>query len=410
MRLLVYEHVSGGGFADESIPADILSEGFGMLSTVISDFKAAGHNITTTLDSRIARINPPIDANCVVPVFSLHESQVNIHKFAESADAVYVIAPEIGGVLQSLVELIEQMGAASLNCLSCGIEKVSDKMAFYEFMRKLKLPLPEIMIFPVVEDLKEIKKAISRRLTFPVIFKPSNGVSCIGLSVVRNKEQVAGAVDKIKMLSSSKHFLVQELIKGVAASVSLFSTGSNAVSVSLNRQDVTIETPENCSRYRGGVVPFGHPLETKAFEVAEKIVKSVPDLRGYVGIDFVLTEDEAVTIEVNPRLTTSYVGLRSVINFNPAQAMVNAVLNRELPTQVESCGCTVFSKIETPKPTMSAFQETCRMGEVISPPFPISESNVTSALITSHGATLKEASTKFRETKKRVLNTISRGK
>ena len=53
MRLLVYEHVSGGGFADESIPADILSEGFGMLSTVISDFKAAGHNITTTLDSRI---------------------------------------------------------------------------------------------------------------------------------------------------------------------------------------------------------------------------------------------------------------------------------------------------------------------------------------------------------------------
>jgi len=144
--------------------------------------------------------------------------------------------------------------------------------------------------------------------------------------------------------------------------------------------------------------------------VAEKLVKSVPNLRGYVGVDFVLTENEAVAIEVNPRLTTSYVGLGSVINFNPAQAMVNAVLNRELPTQVENCGCTVFSKVETPKPTMSAFQETCRMDEVISPPFPISESTVTSALITSHGTTLKEASTKFREAKKRVLNTISRGK
>jgi len=409
LKLLVYEHVSGGGFADESIPADILSEGFGMLRTLISDFKAAGHNVTTTLDSRIARINPPIAADCVVPVFSLHETQVNIHKFAESADAVYVIAPETGGVLQSFVELVEQTGAASLNCSACGIEKVSDKIAFYEFIRKLKLPLPEMMIFPVARDLKEIKKVIRRRLTFPMIFKPSDGVSCSGVSVVCNEEQVAGAVNKIKMSSSSKHFLVQELIKGVAASVSLFSTGSNAVSISLNRQDVTIETPEKCSSYSGGAVPFSHPLQTEALEVAENLVKSIPDLRGYVGVDFVLTENEAVAIEVNPRLTTSYVGLRSVVNFNPAQAIVNSVLKRKLPTQIESCGCTVFSKVETPKPTMDAFQETCRMNEVASPPFPISESTIASALITSHGATSQEASAKFRETKKRVLNTISRG-
>jgi predicted ATP-grasp superfamily ATP-dependent carboligase len=410
LRLLVYEHVCGGGFADESIPANILSEGFGMLRTLISDFKAAGHNVTTMLDSRIARINPPIDADCVVPVFSLHEAQVNMHKIAESADAVYVIAPETGGVLQSLVELIEQTGAVSLNCLACGIEKVSDKIAFYEFMRKLGLMLPEMMIFSVAEDLKEITNAVCGGLNLPVIFKPSDGVSCSGVSVVRNEEHIAGAVDKIKVSSSSKHFLVQELIKGAAASVSLFSTDSNAVSISLNRQDVTIETPENCSSYGGGVAPFGHPLETEAFEVAEKLVKSVPDLRGYVGVDFVLTEDKAVAIEVNPRLTTSYVGLRSVVNFNLAQAIMNAVLKRELPTQVVSCGCTFFSKVETPKPTMSAFQETCRMNEVVSPPFPVSENAVASALITSHGATLKKASTKFRETKKRVLNTISRGK
>jgi predicted ATP-grasp superfamily ATP-dependent carboligase len=410
LKLLVYEHVSGGGFADEPIPAGVLTEGFGMLRTLISDFKAAGHNVTTTLDSRIARLNPPIDADCVVPVFSSHETQVNMHKIAGSADAVYVIAPETDGILQSLVKLVEQTGAASLNCPADTIEKVSDKIVFYEFMRKLGLPLPEMMIFTVADDLKKIKNAVRGGLNFPVIFKPSDGVSCSGVSVVHNEEQVAGAVDKIKSASSSKHFLVQELIKGAAASVSLLSTGSNAVSISLNRQDVTIETPENCSSYSGGAAPFGHPLQTEAFKVAEKLVKSSPELRGYVGVDFVLTEDEAVAIEVNPRLTTSYVGLRSVVNFNPAQAIVNSVLKRELPTQVESCGCTFFSKVETPNPTMDAFQETCRMNEVVSPPFPVSESTVASALIASHGDTLQEASTRFRETKKRVLNTINRGK
>jgi predicted ATP-grasp superfamily ATP-dependent carboligase len=409
LRLLIYEHVSGGGFADELIPSSVLSEGFGMLRTLISDFKAAGHSVTTLLDSRIARVKPPIDADCVVSVFSSQEAQVNLEKISESADAAYVIAPETDGVLQSLVEIVEQTGAVSLNCPARVIEKVSDKVGFYEFMRKFGLPLPETKMFSVADDLKEIKKAIRGSLNFPLIFKPSNGVSCCGLSVVRNEEQVAGAVDKIKRESSNKHFLVQELIKGAAASVSLVSTGNDAVPISLNRQDVTIETPEACSGYSGGSVPFANPLRAEAFKVAEKIVKSFPDFRGYLGVDFVLTKDEAVAIEVNPRLTTSYVGLRRVVNFNPAQAIIDAILKRELPTHIQSCGYAYFSKVEMPNPQIYALEKIYRMNEVVSPPFPVSENGAASALLASHGTTLKEATLKFREAKKRVLNTISRG-
>ena len=410
MRLLVYEHVSGGGFADEMISASVLSEGFGMLRTLISDFKAAGHNVTTTLDSRIARLNPPIDADCLVPVFSSREAQVNLHKLSEQADAVYVIAPETDGLLQSLVELIEQTGTASLNCPASAIEKVSDKAVFYEFMKKLGLPLPETRLLSVADDLNSIQQAVRDSLRFPMVFKPSDGVSCGGLSVVRSDKQVAGAVDKIKQESASKHFLVQELVSGAAASVSLLSTGSDAVPISLNRQDVTIETPESCSSYSGGMVPFDNPLKTEAFEVAKKLVKSVPGLRGYFGVDFVLTGEAAVAIEVNPRLTTSYVGLRSVVNFNPAQAIVDAVLKRELPAQIQGCGCTYFSKVETSKPTMGALQKTYGIDGVVSPPFPVADDGAASALIASHGATLNETSARFREAKKRVLNTISRGK
>jgi predicted ATP-grasp superfamily ATP-dependent carboligase len=410
LRLLVYEHVSGGGFADEAMPPSVLSEGFGMLRTLISDFEAAGHSVTTTLDSRIARLNPPIDADCVVPVFSSHEAQVKLREVSEQADAAYVIAPETDGLLGSLVEVVEQTGAASLNCPASAIGKVSDKVVFYEFLRKLGLPLPETITFSVADDLKEIKKAVRGNLDFPVIFKPSNGVSCCGLSVVKNEEYVAGAVDKVKKESSSKHFLVQELIKGAAASVSLLSTGNAAVPISLNRQDVTIETPEACSSYSGGLVPFDNPLQAEAFEVAEKIVKSFPNFSGYIGVDLVLTEEKAVAIEINPRLTTSYVGSRRVANFNPAQAIVNAVLKRELPTHIQSCGYTYFSKVETPNPQIDALQKTYGVNEVVSPPFPVSKNSAASALIAACGATLKDATSRFREAKKRVLNTIHRGK
>ncbi len=410
MRLLVYEHVSGGGFADELIPANVLSEGFGMLRTLIADFEAAGHSVTTTLDSRIARLNPPIGADCIVPVFSAKEAQANIRKISEQADAAYVIAPETDGVLRSLVEVVEKTGIASLNCPASAIEKVSDKTVFYALMRKLGLPLPEALMFSVADDLKEIRKAVRGSLNSPMIFKPSNGVSCCGLSVVRNEDQVAGAVDKIKRQSSSKHFLVQELIIGAAASVSLISTGGDAVPISLNRQDVTIETPEACSRYSGGAVPFDHSLKSEAFAVAEKIAKSFPDLRGYLGVDFILTKDEAVAIEVNPRLTTSYVGLSSVANFNPAQAIINAVLKRELPTHTQSCGYSCFSKVETPNPTIDALQKIYGINDVVSPPFPVAGEGSASALIAAHGATLEEAEMRFREAKKRVLNNICRGR
>ena len=410
LRLLVYEHVSGGGFASEPLSPSVLSEGFGMLRTLTADFKAAGHTVTTTLDSRIAKLNPPIAADCVVPVFSSKEIQANLQKISSETDAAYVIAPETGGVLRSLVELIEQTNATSLNCSASAIEKVSNKAGFHDFLKKQGLPTPETLMFSVLDNVAEVNRAIRGRLNFPLIFKPSDGVSCCGLSVVRNEDQVAGAIAKIKQASSSKLFLVQELVTGAPASVCLFSTGSKTMLVSLNRQEVNLDAPEACSAYTGGSIPFAHSHRSEAFKAAEKIVKSFPELRGYVGVDFVLTEDKVVALEVNPRLTTSYVGLRKVVGFNPAQAIINAILKRELPTHVESCGYAYFSKVNVPNPQVAALQKTYSMSDVVSPPFPVSANADASALIASHGATLKEAKSRFSEAKKRVLNTINRGK
>ncbi len=410
LRLLVYEHVSGGGFAEEPISSGVLSEGFGMLRTLISDFKAGGHYVTTLLDSRLAKLNPPIGADCVVPVFSSREAKVAIRKISESADAAYIIAPETDQVLQSLVESTEQTGAASLNCPPSTIEKVADKDVLHDSLKKLRLPSPETIMFSVLDDVTEIKATINGRLNFPLIFKPLNGVSCCGLSVVRHEDQVASAVGKITRESSSKNFVAQELINGVAASVCLISTGSEALSISLNKQYVTIGAPEASSSYDGGLVPFDNPLKPEAFAITEKIVKSFQDLRGYVGVDLVLTEKEIVAVEINPRLTTSYVGLRRVVTFNPAQAIINAVLKRELPTNIQNCGYAYFSKIEIPNPTIDALQKTYKMNELVSPPFPVSGNDTACALISSHSATLKETMLRFSEAKKRFLSTISGGK
>ena len=105
--------------------------------------------------------------------------------------------------------------------------------------------------------------------------------------------------------------------------------------------------PEAVSSYEGGTVPFDHPLKQEAFREGEKVVEAFSGLRGYVGVDLVLAKDKSFVVDVNPRLTTSYVGLRRVASFNVAEALINAVLKRKLPTKQAFDGFVYFSKVET---------------------------------------------------------------
>jgi len=113
---------------------------------------------------------------------------------------------------------------------------------------------------------------------------------------------------------------------------------------------------------------------------------------------------------VNPRLTTSYVGLSKVADFNVGQALVNAVLKNQLPTGYENRGYVCFSKLETPKPTLSTFQKVANISEVVSPPFPLSDNLKTYSFIVGHAGSLRDAELGLAESKKRVLTIITRGK
>lgn len=136
MRIVVYEHMSSGGYAGLPISNSVLSEGFGVLRTVASDFKAAGHEITVLLDDRISKLNPPINADITVPIFYLQEVKSFLSNIAKINDAVLIVAPETTQTLQSLVELVEKTGKVSLNCESTAISKVSNKTVLCSSFRE----------------------------------------------------------------------------------------------------------------------------------------------------------------------------------------------------------------------------------------------------------------------------------
>ncbi len=408
MRLLVYEHASGGGFAERAIPPSVLSEGYGMLQTLVSDFRAAGHQVTVLLDSRISQFNAPLNAGCKIPIYSFQSAKEVLKKASETSDAAYIIAPETGQILKPLIETVERSGVASLNC-QISAQKVANKAVLYETLEKAGVPIPQTLTCNVSDDSEKIEAFVKSQFNYPVVFKPLDGVSCEGLSVVKNNSQIPNAVKKIRSESLGRQFLTQKLIKGEAASVSLIATENKALPLSLNRQNITLRSSDEISSYNGGTVPLNHPLKQEAFELAKKIAGVFPGLRGYFGVDFILTEKAPIIVDVNPRLTTSYVGLSRVAKFNVAQALLNAVLRDELPDSIDCQGVACFSKIETSEPSLSGLLKTMEMHEVVSPPFPISGSK-SCALIACKAETEKDAELRQREVKKRYLNIIKRGK
>jgi predicted ATP-grasp superfamily ATP-dependent carboligase len=88
-------------------------------------------------------------------------------------------------------------------------------------------------------------------------------------------------------------------------------------------------------RYEGGSLPLTGPLGARAQRLAERAVRAVPGLLGFVGVDLILghADDGSgdAVIEINPRLTTSYVGLRRMARFNLAEALLAVVQDTLLP-------------------------------------------------------------------------------
>ena len=408
MRLLFYEYISGGGLGRNPIPPSILSEGFGMLRTMLSAAKTAGHYVTTVLDMRIAEFNPPLEADSKIVVNPFGGAENAVLEAAESADAVYIIAPETNNTLQMLVESVERRNISSLNCSSDAIQKVSDKAFLQKHAENIGITTPKTLTFRVEDDLKTVVQTVSEEIGYPAIFKPADGTACEGLSIVANENKAGKAIHKISRPAPAK-FIAQELIQGTPASVTLISNGTETLPISLNEQNVSLKSPNQVSTYNGGTVPLDSPLKEKAFATAKNLVDSIKGIRGYIGIDLVLTKNEPVLIEINPRLTTSYIGVQKVTKLNLAQTIVDSVFNHRLPLTQKTTGYAHFAKVKTPTPSNETLQTVFETLDLVSPPFPTRQETETYAFICTKGNTPYQAKHAFNKARRKLNIMINNG-
>jgi predicted ATP-grasp superfamily ATP-dependent carboligase len=339
--VLVYEFFTGGGFPAGELPHGLAAEALGILWAVLTDF----HNwkavrTITALDPRfeervpgLNRATLPADEVVWVPRNSCSELYRSLLK---RCDAVLIIAPETSGILASLTKQAERAGLPILGSCSSAVTIAGNKASCHRLFKKAHLPTPETRAVRFASASEAAKQ-----MGFPLVVKPVDGIACEGVCLVGHYADLAAAVKRVRRSSSCDRLVLQSLASGVHTSVSLLSSGDRYLPLSLNLQWIEPGMP---FRYLGSQVPFEHPAEVPGLELACAAVASIPGLRGYVGVDLILSDDSACLIEVNPRLTTSYIGLRQVCEVNLAQSIWNACLKGIMPDRVSIRGQRMVKK------------------------------------------------------------------
>jgi predicted ATP-grasp superfamily ATP-dependent carboligase len=317
MKIVVHESITAGGSGESSIPPTLLAEGRLMLEALLADLlDLQEHRLFVQVDRRYL---PQLHTRPGLQVVDSRNSYSQcFRQMVDEADAVFLIAPETGGQLEAMTGIVEACGKLVIGSSAAGIKAAGDKMQTYRLLKAHGIPAPRTLRLRPDDD----PTSIGRRLGYPMVVKPIDGVGCHGVFVARQQSELEQTIAAARHKASDAILLAQTYIDGVAASVSLLTDGNRSVPLTLNLQEIR---GRKRLRYHGGRIPFEHPLRTLAFRRANQVVQAIPGLKGYVGIDLVLTDRDAVVIEVNPRLTTSYVGIRKVLRQNLAALILDAV-------------------------------------------------------------------------------------
>lgn len=358
-----------------------------MVEALATDLAAIdGVSVNLMCDQRI----PISAAGCrVVSIRSIDEALAVFEQLATEADLTLMIAPESGGALLSGCRQVEMSGGRLLGPGLSIVEMCGDKHATAQHLAADGVPVPRGMAV-------EAGQSLPADFSYPAVIKPRDGC---GSQDVR---LITSAADADLFGPVPWPARLECFCPGVAASMAVLCGPRELRALTPCRQRLS---DDGRFQYLGGAIPLRPELARRAVELALRAVETLPEPRGYVGVDLVLGEVEGegqlvsqgdspifaqqkvrqpgtkdtitnpggqpdfagaklvprragisqqssadFVIEINPRLTTSYVGLRAACQGNLAEAMLRIAAGeaaelsfRDDPLQFDADGTVHFN-------------------------------------------------------------------
>ena len=400
-RVFIYEHVSGGGFNDKEIPLSLFSEGFGMLRAIIEDFKALNFEIKTMLDYRIFRMANLLNCDYIKEIKREMSIVKEFKATIEDCQFVFIIAPEFSKILYNFTKIAEDMGKTLLSMKSAPILIGSSKLLTYGFFKKSGVLTPQTYYIRSIDNKFNIEDArkFCNLLHAPIILKPEDSVGAESIYLFKNERKLDKFVnEKIKSLEGNRDYILQEYIKGTDLSASIINKENRLTILSINSQKIKLN--KNRISYLGGMTPADNSESIKREIIKSTEKLNLNNFKGYFGIDFIRKSNgKLYLIEINPRLTTSYIGIRNVAKANPMLLLINPDTD---PEEVIDSNYTWISEYYHLKLKYSGTDDlfdlcgdlTRKIPEIITPPLPLNfkfqEDRIFTCFVSIKGRTIKQ--------------------
>ncbi len=269
-----------------------------MRRAIAADFSSISEprsvRVILTLDSRLRADAGPWTVERVAD----GEATQRLCQLAQLADFTVLIAPETTGVLAQLTRALQETGTRLLGSTAEAIELTGDKVRLAAWLKSIGIDTPPTRaVIPGA--------GLPADAEYPAVLKPVDGAGSLNTFLVPDHNSVP--FDANAMPAAA----LQPFVSGTPMSASfLVGEDGAAYLIGIGVQRMAIR--EGRFEYLGGTLPVSCPGARAQLEPA---IRSIPGLCGFVGIDFLwdLERQHATVLEINPRPTTSYVGLSRLL-------------------------------------------------------------------------------------------------
>ncbi len=351
MRVFLYEFITGGGMltTDEYTPphGSLLTEGHAMVAALANDFlQLPNFRVELLADVRMLPELGPLqglDHLNITLVDSPSTHWQALGELSKNCDRTLLIAPEFSRHLTRTTRCAEQSGGQLLSPNSDFVTIFSDKHHSLARLRALGIRTSVGHLLTSPQDLP-------LDWVFPAVAKPNDGAGSHGVRRVQCRTEVQD------LDWTHGPYRIEQLCPGRAASVAILMGASSSYVLAPCLQRLS---EDGTFSYLGGSVMTTGPLTQRATAIGWQVAGVLPSAIGYIGVDLVLGDaddgSKDVVIEINPRMTTSYVGLRASAEGNLAGAMLQAADGAEeldlrfprRPLEYGADGTTLTSRFQT---------------------------------------------------------------
>ncbi|MCK8515432.1 ATP-grasp domain-containing protein [Methylonatrum kenyense] len=285
MRVVILESVFSGGIGDPALARRLAPEARQMVMAMLEDSIAeAAIEPRVPVTADLADLIPAVYRVVSSPGEPLADFW---RRATADADAVIPIAPETGGALARMTRLLQASGRRLLGSSDVAVRIAGSKARTAAVLRQAG-----VAVAPTWASGDALPDHAGSWL-----LKPDDGADCEGIQLLRT---VPARIPEGQVL--------QPVLPGCSCSLCLLITTDRVTVLGCNEQQINGDG--ETFRYHGSQVAV-RPVLARHRQLADAIHMAIPGLYGFVGVDFLDADGDLTVLEVNPRPTTSFAGLRA---------------------------------------------------------------------------------------------------